>query len=280
MLDLLRRDAEQQLIRLVDIKIDGGTQMRAQLDPATCAAYRDAKLAGAQFPPVVVFYDGETHWLGDGFHRTNADLQVANGDRSVRVPAIVHSGTRRDAVLYAAGANDAHGLRRSPADVRRAIEALLRDDEWSQWSDREIGRRCKADGKTVAAMRAALAEERPEVATTERRFIDGRGEQRVMRTAAIGATASAAHRQPVVDRAAGDAVADAWSGDAVVDALTVARLGKELVTDIGALITRLDAALVDITTAKQLTGDYGIGERADGYLRLLIRQLEELAKTL
>jgi hypothetical protein len=34
-------------------------------------------------------------------------------------------------------------LRRSNADRRRAVMALLKDEEWSGWSDREIARRCR-----------------------------------------------------------------------------------------------------------------------------------------
>lgn len=37
-----------------------------------------AEMAGdAKFPPVVVFFDGDRHWLGDGFHRTHAAVAVA-----------------------------------------------------------------------------------------------------------------------------------------------------------------------------------------------------------
>ena len=31
---------------------------------------------------------------------------------------------------------------------------MLQDAEWNQWSDREIGRKCGVDGKTVARIRA------------------------------------------------------------------------------------------------------------------------------
>ena len=48
----------------------------------------------------------------------------------VLIAALVKAGTRRDAVLAAAGANAAHGLRRSAADKARAVDALLTDDEW------------------------------------------------------------------------------------------------------------------------------------------------------
>lgn len=49
------------------------------------------------------------------------------------VPAEVRTGTLRDAVLYSVGANAAHGLRRSNAGKRRAVETLLADAEWAAW---------------------------------------------------------------------------------------------------------------------------------------------------
>lgn len=38
---------------------------------------------------------------------------------------------KRDALLHAAGANDAHGIRRTSKDKRKAVMALLTDEEWS-----------------------------------------------------------------------------------------------------------------------------------------------------
>jgi hypothetical protein len=33
-----------------------------------------------------------------------------------------------------------------PADRRRAVEELLRDEEWREWNDRQIARHCGVDG--------------------------------------------------------------------------------------------------------------------------------------
>ena len=71
-------------------------------------------------------------------------------------------------VLHAVSANATHGLRRTNADKRRAVMALLYDDEWAQWSDREIARRCAVDGKTVARLRAELTAELPQMRLVER----------------------------------------------------------------------------------------------------------------
>ena len=91
---------------------------------------------GADFRAHSVFYDGQAYWLADGFHRVRAAQEAGLAG----INADVRQGTRRDAVLFSAGANAVHGLRRSNADKRRAVETLLNDEEWRAWSDNEIAR--------------------------------------------------------------------------------------------------------------------------------------------
>ena len=79
-----------------------------------------------------------TRWLADGFHRLAAARQLGLDE----ITTDVRKGSRRDAVLHACGANTEHGLRRTNADKRRVVLVLLHDEEWGQWSDREIARRC------------------------------------------------------------------------------------------------------------------------------------------
>jgi len=140
---------------VTQIRLDGGTQPRAQLDLMTIAEYAAEMKAGAEFPPVIVFYDGTDHWLSDGFHRVKAAESL--GDGLAAVEADVRQGTRRDAILYSASANVTHGLRRTNADKRRAVVTLLADAEWQQWSDNEIARRCAVSAGLVGQLRAEIA---------------------------------------------------------------------------------------------------------------------------
>jgi uncharacterized ParB-like nuclease family protein len=134
------------------------SQMRvAGIDIGTVAEYAAAMLSGAEFPPVVLFHDGEAYWTGDGFHRVAAAREI--GRDTIR--AEVRDGGNREAVLLAAGANSTHGLRRTQADKRKAVETLLHDPEWSKWSDREIGKACAVDHKTVGKVRRELTGEIP-----------------------------------------------------------------------------------------------------------------------
>lgn len=149
-------------LALKDIRIDGGTQSRASIDQHVVGDYAAAMAAGDTFPPVVVFFDGKTYWLADGFHRYEAYARA----KIDAVPADVRQGTQRDAILFSVSANASHGLRRTNDDKRRAVLTLLNDKEWSKWSDREIARRCAVDHKTVAANRPKLSGEVPQIERT------------------------------------------------------------------------------------------------------------------
>lgn len=147
-------DKTRETILLRDIKRDGGTQMRAGLDEPTVLEYADAMRTSAgwgAFPPLVVYYDGSNYWLADGFHRWRAAWEAHGSEYDA--PCEVRAGTQRDAMLHAASANADHGLRRTNADKRRAVLALLQDPEWAQWSDGEIARRCKVSQPFVSGMR-------------------------------------------------------------------------------------------------------------------------------
>jgi hypothetical protein len=134
---------------IASIRRDGGTQIRAALDEATVAHYAQLLAEGGELPPVVVFDDEKTLWLADGFHRIESELRAGRK----RISCFRHIGTQRDALLYAVGANAAHGLPRSNADKRRAIEAMLADPEWVTWTDRRIAAAAHVGHELVARVR-------------------------------------------------------------------------------------------------------------------------------
>lgn len=147
---------EREVTRLAieTIRRDGGTQPRAGLDQAVVEEYAEVIREGGALPPVEVVYDGTDYWLWDGYHR----LAAAEQEGETEYDCFVTPGTRRDAVLKSVGANADHGLRRTDDDKRRAVEVLLADPEWSQWSDREIARQCKVSHPFVAKIRSKRAE--------------------------------------------------------------------------------------------------------------------------
>lgn len=134
------------------IRTDGGTQMRAELTSEVYMDYRDKWLAGVEFDPVDVFHDGAAYWLADGFHRFYGAREAKRGS----IPCRLHQGTQRDAILFACGANASHGLRRTNADKRRAIEAMLNDDVWVTWADNKIAEQAAVDQSFVSKVRREL----------------------------------------------------------------------------------------------------------------------------
>lgn len=168
---------------------DHAAQMRAALDQDTLNEYTLAFSAyngWGEFPPVTVFHDGANYWGADGFHRRAAfDAFCAAAGKELPIPAAVLEGDLRAAILHAAQANSRHGLRRSNADKRRSVEALLADPEWAAWSNRRIAAQCHVSDKLVADVRAAL--DAAPSARTVTRTVNGEPQTYTMATAAIGA---------------------------------------------------------------------------------------------
>ena len=137
-------------VRLSQLQVDPAIQCRAKMDDPTVAEYAEAMLAGTKFPALVGYQDGSGNILiADGGHRYAAAVRAGLKVLDVEV----RKGTRRDAMLGAAMANVSHGLRRTNADKRRAVQRLLDDAEWKLWSDGEIARQCGVTDKTVATLR-------------------------------------------------------------------------------------------------------------------------------
>lgn len=169
-------------LALSEITADQHAQPRATMDVEVVDEYGKDMKRGDKFPPVVVFFDGSRHWLADGFHRYYAAVAA----QKERLDCEVREGGLREAILFSCGANGAHGARRSNADKRRAVTRLLQDDEWAQWSNYEIAKRCAVDDTFVLKVRkevdASLLTNRSE----ERKYVDKHGNIATMSTANIG----------------------------------------------------------------------------------------------
>jgi hypothetical protein len=181
-------------LETLKVRTDGGTQGRAKIDMETVREYQTVlKEANGNwpFPPVKAIYDGRDHWLYDGFHRHAA----AQRNGVYIIPAEVKQGTQRDAILLSAGANAKHGLRRTNDDKRRVVLRLLEDDEWCQWSDREIARRCHVSHVFVAGVRRDTGN-----ITSERTYTDKHGNVATMQTGNIGSNQPSTVQYATVDQ--------------------------------------------------------------------------------
>lgn len=154
---------------LSEIRTDGGTQPRSEIDMGVVAEYAEDMKRGENFPPVQVMYDGQDYWLYDGFHRLRAAEKLGHGG----IEAEVHQGTKEDAQWASLAANKRHGLRRSQADKRRAIKRALKG--WGEKkSNNQIAQHIGCSDRTVGKYRRELESTSQITKSTEREGADGR----------------------------------------------------------------------------------------------------------
>lgn len=137
----------------IDEAASAAVQARVAIDLAAVDDYAAAIESGATLPPVVLFrLPGGKHLIGDGWHRIAAHRKLGRDS----IAAQVKDGDAHDALAFACSANSAHGLRRTAADKRRAVELLLCDQGYGGLSDRLIADLAKVSGHFVGKVRAGL----------------------------------------------------------------------------------------------------------------------------
>ena len=143
-------------LRIDQIHILEELQSRASTSSEHVDELVELLQSGGQFkePPVVFRqgHDGDEYFLADGFHRVHAYKKA--GIESAMFDVRAGGSTAfRHAKLWSIQSNSAHGLRRSPADKRRAVEMLLQDEEWSAKSDRWIAETAGVSHPLVASVK-------------------------------------------------------------------------------------------------------------------------------
>ncbi|GAB4428732.1 MAG: hypothetical protein Kow0031_09020 [Anaerolineae bacterium] len=127
-------------------------QSRTEINHDIVAEYQTLMEDGVQFDPASGLEDDSGQlFIWDGSHRGEA-ARRANLPLTVRL----EPGSREQAEWLALSANQKHGLRRSRADKRLAIQQALRHPNGVSLSDREIARHCGVDHKTVGQIRSEL----------------------------------------------------------------------------------------------------------------------------
>lgn len=145
----------QRVEQIASITIDIDLQQREDLyHPPTVQRYSELMSEGVEFPPVIVFDDGDKLYLADGFQRVHAALKAG----FTEINTEVHKGSQRDALLFSTSANAAHGLQPTNTDKRKAVMVLLTDPEWATWSDRQIAKHIGVGNKLVSVVRREMEE--------------------------------------------------------------------------------------------------------------------------
>lgn len=138
------------IIPLKSIVFDAGTQIRVELDQHLVGEYAEAMTEGAHFPPIVLFHDGNRHYLADGFHRFMAAQRLKFAD----IDADVRPGTKDDALWFALGANKKNGKRLNSTDLQHAIRLAF--ETWPDKSAHEIAAQVGCTQQWVSARRAQV----------------------------------------------------------------------------------------------------------------------------
>jgi ParB-like chromosome segregation protein Spo0J len=145
-------------INALSIRIDGGTQSRKELNQHKVLEYADLMRDGVIFPPITVFFDGSDYWLSAGFHRFFAHKEVGN----VAIDCEVIEGTVRQAKWHSWGSN-VHGLPHTNEEKRLIILEILKDPEYSKYSNIQIAKHVGVHSVSVGRYRAFLGEKPKEV---------------------------------------------------------------------------------------------------------------------
>lgn len=146
-------------LRIDQIQILEELQSRASTDWKHVDELVELLQSGGQFKEHPVVFrqgpDGDEYFLADGFHRVHAYRKAGIESAMFDVRA-GGSAAFRLAKLWSIQSNITHGLRRSNADKRRAVEMLLADEEWSTKSDRWIAETAGVSHPTVQNVRQVV----------------------------------------------------------------------------------------------------------------------------
>lgn len=238
-------------IELSKLKLNESLQSRAVMSQETIDSYAEAMIDGVKFPNILVFFDGATYWLVDGYHRYFAYQKAGHKD----CEADVESGSFRDAELKSVGVNFDHGLPRTNQDKRKAVMKLLDDLEWSEWSNRLIAKQCNVSEMTVGRIKKSL-----EIVEVEKKYVRN-GKEQVMNTKSIGPSAPSKEEPTTVPTTVLDTVKEQ------LQELAVAH--EELAEENAKLKDRMAIAAMDATDEEKETVEQTLQE-----LRSIVKTLE------
>jgi len=145
-----------EVISLDEIVQENSLQIRECVDPSLVKTYRNLMKSNGPLGSLDVFsIGGGKYLLANGWHRLKAAKELGWPE----IDCNVHKGGRREAVLFAAGANAKHGRPLNRQEKRRAVYTLLADEEYFNWSDARIARHCGVVRTTVGTHREAFINE-------------------------------------------------------------------------------------------------------------------------
>jgi hypothetical protein len=142
-------------------------QVRKATSPDYVAELRERLKAGDVFPAIDCVADGKTTWVTDGIHRLDAAML---SHKTIRVRTF--RGSYPDAIARACRANHDHGMRRTNADKRRAVELAI--ETFPEHGDNVIAALCCVSAGLVKKHRPSTSESHSSNGELKRIGLDGK----------------------------------------------------------------------------------------------------------
>jgi hypothetical protein len=140
-------------INILNIRIDGGTQPRQEINYDVVKDYAELMRDGVVFPPVTVFFDGAEYWLADGFHRYHG--HKANATATIEAEVI--TGSIDDAEEYSFTANGGRGNDLTREDKKAIIRRMfLKKERYGDWSQERIAKHVHVSAMFVSRVKASM----------------------------------------------------------------------------------------------------------------------------
>jgi len=139
---------ETKRLKLSDVRIDGGTQLRCQMYPDWVSTIVENMKNDANYPALSAVYDGENYWLWDGFHRYYALKQL--GVKEFEVDFTL--GTLDDARELALEANDKHGKPPTREDKIYRVQECRKWEKYKDATFNAIAKACNVSASFVGAI--------------------------------------------------------------------------------------------------------------------------------
>lgn len=134
---------------------------REGTNPETVQAYRERTEAGGTFPPLVVWDSERGLVLLDGFHRAEA---YKGAGKLENIEVELFQGTEDQARIFAAQANQSHGLPLTKFSKAQAVKMLCATSEGAKLSSRAAARLLGVSHTLVAQIRKKATNTTDEVA--------------------------------------------------------------------------------------------------------------------
>jgi hypothetical protein len=166
-------------INILNIRIDGGTQPRQEINYEVVKDYAELMRDGVKFPPVTVYFDGAEYWLADGFHRYHA----TKANAVTTIEAEVINGSVDDAEEYSFTANGGRGNDLTTNDKKAIIRRMLLKERYAEWSQARIAKHVHVSAMFVSRVKASM-EIKDEPKT--KKFVTKDGVEKEMKTGNIG----------------------------------------------------------------------------------------------